>query len=171
MADPDSIPQRDSDRFWRNVRKAEGCWLWTASCTSHGYGQIMIAGRMMRAHRVAWLLTYGAIPDGLVVRHKCDNAPCCNPNHLEIGTQLDNVADMLGRERNVRGDRCGQSKLTNEQVAEIKALLASSPLRLVDIAEKFGVTKSAIAHISAGDNWGHVGDPSARTGRRRRRAS
>lgn len=88
------------DRFWEKVNKTETCWLWTAS-TQGGYGQIGhdIYLRPVRAHRVSWELHYGPIPAGLDVLHKCDNPPCVRPDHLFIGTALDNVQDMLRKER------------------------------------------------------------------------
>lgn len=89
-------------RFWRYVDKsgAAGCWLWTGS-TSKGYGQLSTWGgeQNYKAHRLAWELMNGPVPDGLVVRHKCDNPRCVNPSHLEVGTQKDNSMDTSRRGR------------------------------------------------------------------------
>jgi hypothetical protein len=100
-----------SERFWQKVARGDDheCWLWQASADRHGYGQI-IAGayhtgsqpRPLKAHRVAWELTYGPIPDGLWVLHRCDNPPCVNPAHLFLGTQTDNMRDAATKER-IRG--------------------------------------------------------------------
>lgn len=159
MAKQHSIPQRDVDRFWAHVDKTDTCWLWTASFASHGYGQIMVGGRMQRAHRVSWMVTHGEIPPGLRVLHRCDNPPCCNPDHLFLGTQRENVADMLNKGREARGERCGAAKLTSGQVAEIKVLLATHAMSPRSIAAKFGVSRGAIDHISYGSTWVHIAAP------------
>jgi len=96
------------DRFWGKVdrRRDDECWPWTASVTRHGYGQIMVGAygtgsrpRPLRANRVAWELTHGPIPDGLWVLHSCDNPSCCNPSHLFLGTQTENMRDAADKGR------------------------------------------------------------------------
>lgn len=76
-----------------------GCWLWLGSRHPTGYGQFSIKFKKMLAHRYAWSLENGPVPEGLYVCHKCDNPPCCNPAHLFIGTQKDNLADMKAKGR------------------------------------------------------------------------
>lgn len=95
--------------FWSRVDRSGDCWLWTASKTARGYGKLRVDGKQAYAHRVAYELTNGAIPDGLVICHHCDNPPCCNPAHLFMGTQGDNMRDrdakgrlkaaLIGRDR------------------------------------------------------------------------
>jgi len=77
------------------VQGGDGCWLWTGSTGRGGYGQLSYAGKYQRAHRVAWILTFGEIPPGMFVLHRCDVPPCCRPDHLFLGTQRDNIHDML----------------------------------------------------------------------------
>ena len=74
---------------------------------------------MHRVHRVAWALFRGPIPKGMCVLHYCDNRPCCNPDHLYLGTNANNTADMLARGRESRGERSGQAKLTETQARDI----------------------------------------------------
>lgn len=114
-------------RFWRFVEKSEGCWVWSGAKDKHGYGNIS-SGRGLspyKAYRLAYEMFNGPIKDGLVIRHKCDNPSCVNPEHLEIGTQKDNVRDMMERGRfnpvvlnNLRRD----TALNADQVREIESL-------------------------------------------------
>lgn len=92
----------DSNRFWSKVNKhgpragrLGRCWLWMGGCTQSGYGRFSIHSRMHRAHRVAWELTNGPIPEGICVLHRCDNPPCVRPSHLWLGTAADNQRDCV----------------------------------------------------------------------------
>jgi len=106
------------ERFWNKVNKTSpaGCWIWTASRGSAGYGQFLLKERPIGAHRVAWELTKGLIPLGLYVCHKCDNKLCVNPQHLFLGTQADNIADMVSKGRQAKGDNHG-AHLHPERIA------------------------------------------------------
>lgn len=92
-----------AERFWEKVdrRSPDECWPWLGRArTSFGYGAFAIGrDRANRAHRIAWELTNGPVPVGLSALHRCDNPPCCNPAHLFLGTQADNIADMVAKGR------------------------------------------------------------------------
>ncbi|MDO9580401.1 MAG: HNH endonuclease signature motif containing protein [Bacteroidales bacterium] len=95
-------------RFWPKVKQTDGCWLWLGAKDSDGYGSIKIGNhRGTHAHRIAYALKVGHIPTGLSVLHSCDNPSCVRPDHLFLGTQLDNVNDMAkkGRDHKAMGDR------------------------------------------------------------------
>lgn len=84
-----------------------GCWEWTAFRDLGGYGMVQLNGRAVRSHRVSWAMHNGEIPQGMCVLHKCDNPPCCNPFHLYLGTNADNNADKVARNRQAKGDNVG----------------------------------------------------------------
>ena len=97
--------KRDPEElFWSHVAKSDGCWLWTAGL-NRGYGAFAVHRKDIGAHRYSWMLENGPIPDGLFVLHRCDNPPCVRPDHLFIGTQLDNMLDKMSKGRGYEGDR------------------------------------------------------------------
>lgn|SRR5690606_278905 len=114
-----------AERLWARVKKQpNGCWEWQGYRGPLGYGQIGLGQRVegiTSTHRAAWMVTHGDIPEGMVVRHKCDNPPCCNPEHLELGTDQDNVNDAVTRGRVARGDRLPHTVLTDDEVREIRS--------------------------------------------------
>ncbi len=93
----------NANKFWAKVQKSDGCWVWQG-CIVRRYGVLGHDGKQVKAHRVAWGLTNGPIPNGLSVLHKCDNPPCVRPDHLFLGTQLDNMRDCSAKGRSgIRG--------------------------------------------------------------------
>lgn len=86
--------------MWKKIDKVGDCWVWNGTVGNHGYGKINDFGDMVLTHRVSYEATYGKIPEGMQVLHKCDVKLCVNPDHLFIGTQKDNVQDMLRKGRN-----------------------------------------------------------------------
>lgn len=155
--------QSISERFWSKVDKSGGqdaCWPWMAFCQPKGYGRFGIQrsdgswGRI-QAHRLSYELTYGAIPDDLHVLHHCDNPPCCNPTHLFLGTNADNVADRVakGREAGIsRGEENGRAKLTADLVRLIRAATGSQRA----ISKRFGISKAHVERVRNGKSWAHV---------------
>lgn len=94
--------QAFAEQFWTRVEKTEGCWVWKASTGSSGYGQFTLNGRRVNAHRVAWILANGPIPNGDFVCHHCDNRRCVNPKHLFLGDARANIRDMWSKGRGRR---------------------------------------------------------------------
>lgn len=132
------------------------CYRCISHCSdSDGYVRIRFKGKHERLFRVLYMLKYGDIPQGYVIRHKCDNTWCCNVNHLEIGTQKDNVNDMILRNRHSktnlksRGEHNSQSKLTDEQVIEIY----KSTLGYKRLSKKYNVSATNIRNIKKGLQW------------------
>lgn len=132
------------------------CWPWIAKALAkYGYGRMTAGrGRYLRSHQVAWGLSNGMIPDGVVVRHSCDNPACCNPRHLEIGTQAQNIADTIARNRSskppyIAGEAHPRSKLNDEKVAAIR----SSKKTLEALAAEYGVSTKSIWRVRKHHQW------------------
>lgn len=90
----------DICNFWKRVNKTDSCWLWTGKphrADAWGYGRVSACGKTIKAHRFAYILAYGAIPDSVLVRHSCDNPMCVRPDHLMLGTDQDNVQDKVSQ--------------------------------------------------------------------------
>ncbi|QZI78635.1 hypothetical protein 22664UKE3-2_060 [Escherichia phage vB_EcoP-22664UKE3-2] len=135
-----------------SVAEESGCIRFTGHLDGEGYGRIMVARVKYMAHRLSYSINKGPIPDGYVVRHKCDNPSCINPEHLEVGTQADNIADKVSRGRQARGSGAGRAILTEESVREIR----SSPLKVSELSTLYGVSVVSIRNILRRKTWQHV---------------
>jgi hypothetical protein len=144
-------------RFWLKVEKSqpEMCWLWKGGKRPNGYGRISVKNVGVNTHRFSWELHNGPIPYGMVVRHSCDTKLCVNPSHLSIGTQKDNLSDMVSRGRSLQGVRNHASKLTELDVRFIRHWL-KGPYFLRDIGRAFGVSTMPIMGIKHRRQWTHV---------------
>jgi hypothetical protein len=143
--------------------RSSGCWEWTAARFDTGYGAISYKGKTRYAHRVSYSEFVGAIPNGMLVCHHCDNPACVNPQHLFLGTSADNMSDKVAKGRSVRGEKSSNSKLTELEARLIKKFLKRNPPMRGQrggpcgfLARWFGVTQTAISLIHAGKNWGWV---------------
>lgn len=153
----DEVVAKFLSRLSRN--QSNDCVEWAgARIKTNGHGTVRIASRNLLAHRVAWIIENGQIPDGIEVCHKCDNPPCCNMDHLFLGSHGDNMADCKSKGRNkipnLRGEDCGKSKLTENQVSEIRSIGSGVPQRA--LAKKYGVSQFAIGSILRNKTWTHI---------------
>lgn len=149
-------------RFWAKVerRGPTDCWPWRGSVKKNGYGQIggepegsILRGKKLYAHRVAYKLARGPIPNGLHVLHRCDNPACANPAHLFLGTHQDNMADMVAKRRHVHGDRQPNRKLDQHRVRAIRWLALHDPAPHHVLAHEFSVSASNVDFIVRRLTW------------------
>jgi hypothetical protein len=150
----------DAERFWPKVQRGEPdeCWPWLAMKEDRmGYGRFHMHGYMVGAHRAAWELTYGPIPDRLCVLHHCDNASCVNPAHLWLGTKGDNNVDrsLKSRSGRVVGEAHVRACVSENDVRDIRRLTddGCSRRRLADI---FGISVAQVQRIVHRESWSHV---------------
>ena len=146
-----------AERFWSKVEVRSGteCWPWVAATTGGKYGQFVLHGtKHTTAHRAAWLLAVGPIPDGLCVLHRCDNPSCCNPEHLFLGTPHENVSDCISKGRCGRRWKGvnGRRKLTTDIVRQIRA----DPRVYRLIAAEYGIHQQTVVAIRTRRSWRHV---------------
>lgn len=150
---PTNLRPIEIAHFWAKVEIGLDfeCWPWRGPLSPNGYGRYRKTG----AHRVSYALIKGPVPDDVLIRHSCDNRPCCNPHHLLSGTHQDNASDAVERRRTARGQNHGRSKLTETDVVYIRA----NPDRLTGdaLAAKFSVGKSTISFIRNGRSWKYSG--------------
>ena len=133
-------------RFWAKVETADDCWVWMGARMPRGYGVLNTRGSANLAHRLAWEIAHGAIPDGLSVLHRCDNPPCVRPEHLFLGTQADNQRDMASKGRQRR-------KLEVADVIEIRRRWLAGGTTHRALAAEFGVHHTQVGRIVRGEVW------------------
>jgi len=147
------------ERFWSKVNVAgpSECWLWTGA-KAYGYGMFHFNGALRRAHRVAYTISKGDIPEGLLVRHTCDVRSCVNPAHLVVGTVQDNTNDKIERGRQTRGEAHSTARLTEAEVASVFQMRQAG-LSQQAIADHFGVAQTTISAICRRATWSHLAAP------------
>lgn len=150
-------------RFWCRVKKGEpdGCWLWIGGKANNGYGVYGIGYKeghtcAIRPHRISYFLKHGGLSPDVDVLHKCDNTMCVNPDHLFTGNQLDNIADMVAKNRHVKGTMTRQAKLDEAKVCEIRRRRATTEVTYAQLAIEYGVHPVTISKVARGEKWKHV---------------
>jgi hypothetical protein len=167
---PDAVAALIAPRFWARVTRGDGCWTWTGTRGPKGYGRAYVpdprpgvGGRPASAHRVAWQLANGPIPAGVCVLHRCDNPPCCRPDHLFLGTNDDNIADRhaKGRDAQNKGERGGRARLTAKDVLDMREAVRRGATR-ASLARAYGVAAQTVDDAVCGRSWSHLDGAIAR---------
>jgi hypothetical protein len=167
-------------RFMKNVVvQTDGCWRWTGQLRDNGYGKFSVVNRTQSAHRVSYALFKEDIPADLLVRHTCHQKFCVNPDHLILGTHLDNAQDSLLAGLYLRGDdhpcrknpsvmprgeRHPHSVLTENSVLSIRERYAAGGCTMQTLASEYRCSITAISCITSGRTWLHVGGPITKPG-------
>lgn len=150
-------------RFWNSVdvRKPDECWEWKKSRTERGYGKLEYVkdgkAKTIGAHKMAYMLTYGSVPEDLLICHTCDNPPCCNPFHIFAGTNQDNRDDCVKKKRHAVGIKNGGGvKLDETQVIKIRELYKTGNYTQDELVEMFQVSMSTIQRVLYRRGWKHI---------------
>lgn len=150
---PRYTEQQSISRFWSHVSVVDGsCWEWTGPKQSFGYGVSYYANRNILAHRRSWMIRHGDIPPGLCVLHKCDNPACVNPDHLFLGSRIENNEDCNSKGRRSVGEKHVTSKITEMVAIEIKSCI-HPPSHYV---KEYGITRACVSSIRRNKTWKHL---------------
>lgn len=150
---------KDKKRFWSKVEisiKNNQCWEWQAGHNSDGYGRFWCNNKTRQAHCIAWELFNHKSSNGLCVLHSCDNPNCVNPEHLSLGTNLDNSRDMVEKGRQSKGEKNGNCKLTGKEVSEIRKRYANEFVTLAALGREYNVSYVQIAYIVKHKGWKEI---------------
>lgn len=154
------LTEEDIKRFWSKVDKKEEneCWNWTTGLDKKGYGVFKLNGKVEKSHRCSLFLEKGEAPiDKPFALHKCkQNTKCVNPNHLYYGNHQDNKKDQIKDGTYSRGETNGNSKLTEEQVREIREKYIPNKYKQQKLAEEYNVNHSTIYKVINNESWKHI---------------
>ncbi len=141
------------DQLKSRVQHKSGCWIYPSQAR---YARVEVAGRTISAHRIAWIASFGAIPTGLCVCHKCDVPRCINPEHLWLATVQENMADRQRKNRQTKGVKITNSKLTPTFVRKLRSLHPSGLYTNAQLGKRFGVDGSTVSKVVNRKSWRHV---------------
>lgn len=156
-----SLSTSEIQHFWSKIAitaNPDKCWNYSEWCDRDGYGKFNFKDKCFYGHRVAYELTKGEIPVGLLVCHTCDNPSCCNPNHLFLGTHTINAhdRDSKGRHVELKGELHGAHKLTEQQVLDIRNTYAKGGVTIAEIARQVNVRHQTVSAIIHRKIWRHI---------------
>lgn len=161
-----SSPLEERFKKYIGETTATGCILWNGPLTSTGYGLLALSrkdhkgvgakGKFKHAHRVSWEISYGPIPESAHILHHCDTPPCINPEHLFLGNPAINAQDKVSKGRQIKGEDCNLSRLTEEAVREIRILYSTGKYAQKQLAEKFNTIVPNISAIVNRKSWKHL---------------
>lgn len=141
--------------FWRQVQvgKPDECWPWTGRKDEDGYGKFQIDGRVVFTHRLAFEVDRGVrLTSEVLVMHRCDNPPCCNPRCLTTGTQQDNQADKISKGRTAKREGHGRARMTWAMVRQLRSDRAAG-MSIIDLAAKYQISNQQVSNIHLGRHW------------------
>lgn len=142
------------ERLYNKINKTSTCWNYTGYLDKDGYGNFWYEGKNKGAHRVMWEIeNKTTIPEGYLICHKCDNPSCINPDHLFLGTTLDNIEDKIKKGRQPKGEDAGPSKLTRQQVEEIKYKYDKNNISYRKLGKEYKVSYNTVHLIITGKIW------------------
>lgn len=147
------VANKKEDVFSK-IKKSDGCWEWLGTKT-RGYGQFSVGRKRYRVHRLVYELAFGPIPEGKIVCHRCDNPSCANPDHLFLGTNLDNAEDRGSKGRHAFGERNGKSKLTSGDVIQMRKDHCSG-VSIRRLAKLYGLSSYHTFNILHRKVWAHI---------------
>ncbi len=147
----------DEDRIIDNIMvdSESGCWEWMM-CKRNGYGTVSRPAGRMSTHRLSYSTFVGEIPEGECVCHLCDNPGCCNPEHLFLGSQLDNIQDRCRKDRSTKGGDHPCAKISEDDAADICREYATGMFTQTELGDKYGIDRSQISRIIKGSRWSHI---------------
>lgn len=159
-----NLNSRFWERFWNRVDKTGDCWNWMGSLNLSGYGQVKLLRKAKMCHRITFEVTFGPIPEGMQVCHRCDNPRCVRPEHLFLGTPKNNVDDCISKNRRRykhgsvpkrKGEFNGRAKLIESVVDELRKRTWNYGDKAKE-ARRLGISASTINWVLSGRTWSHI---------------
>lgn len=156
LKQPMYVNGHNGRRLWENVDKSDGCWLWTGAVERYGYPIMQRNGKTVRVHRFIYEMFNSQIPAGMDLCHHCDTPRCVRPDHLFVGTRLDNVRDMVNKGRHCCGANHYQTPLTDQQVLDIRQKYSDGGVTYRQLGSAYRVSPSSIGQIIRRESWRHL---------------